>query len=261
MYNNENDTIVPKQPYLVQRIVLGSDAKSKRGPNANPNAPLKTSKIDYRKVKCVHGGVPSTYDKKAVNDPEAAMAARKGIYNYDYMGSSEFEWGAVPLAYWKFLRAFDLGNGIIKRIEINNPSTGEIEKFWIFAPKNTVNVATAFLRIVCHLAAQQGYARIGLKEGLRLDAALFPKNNPDDSMGRHSFAIKDRAENTFDQIGWFDLDNCYYIFWDRGDIAQAFSNLHNFGNVLNLDVETYNLHEGFVGVTDYRAYFKAVIEG
>jgi len=143
----------------------------------------------------------------------------------------------------------------------DDPKTEQVEKFWVFAPKNTVHVATAFLKLVSHIASHQGYARIGLKEGLGFDSALFPKNKRTDGFDRDSYAMRKRRENTLDQIGWFDLDNCYYIFWDRGDIAQAFSNLHDFGNVLNLEVETYNLHEGFVGVTDAREYFKTVIDG
>lgn len=261
MYERESDTIEPSKPYLVQRVTLGSEARSRRGPNAHPHAPLKTSKIDYRKIKCVHGGVPTVYEKSAVNDPEAMTNARRGIYGYEYMGSAEFEFGAVPFAYWRFLRAFERGDGVIKRIEIYDPKTEQVEKFWVFAPKNTVHVATAFLKLVSHLASHQGYARIGLKEGLGFDSALFPKNKGTDGFDRDSYAMRERRENTLDQIGWFDLDNCYYIFWDRGDIAQAFSNLHDFGNVLNLEVETYNLHEGFVGVTDAREYFKTVIDG
>lgn len=253
MYDQMNDTIKPSKPYLVQRITLGRDARSTQ---AHRRAPYKTSKIDYRKVKCVHGGIPATYEKKAVNDTDAMLEARRGIYNYDYMGSSEFEWGAVPFAYWRFLRAFERGDGIVKRIEITAP-TGESEKFWVFSPKNTVHVATAFLRIVCHLASTDGYTRLGLKEGLRLDSVLFPNSRTN----RDSFAMRDRLENNYDQIGWFDLDNCYYIIWDRGDIAQAFANLHEFGNVLNLEIETYNLHEGFSGPIDHYKYFEDVLAG
>ena len=81
------------------------------------------------------------------------------------------------------------------------------------------------------------------------------------SSGTGSGMKKDRTKNELDLIGWFDLDNCFNIIWDRGDIAQAFSNLHGFGNVLNLETEIYDVRDGFSGQPpESREYFKAVLD-
>lgn len=258
MYRPDEDTIEPTKPYLVQRLTLGHSTRSKIPDN--PNHPRIVRKIDYRKVKCVHGGIPSHYEKAAVNEPEKMREVRKEIYSFDYMGSAEFEFGALPYANWKFLRAFERGDGIIKRIEIRDSKTGQSEKFWVFAPKNTLRIAIALIRLVSYHAIYWGHARISLKEGLGFDSALFPQSKGLDGFDRHSYRIEDRTKNELDLIGWFDLDNCFNIIWDRGDIAQAFSNLHGFGNVLNLETEIYDVRDGFSGQPpESREYFKAVL--
>ena len=247
-----NDTIEPHIPYLVQRIELASAIRGRNG---------KKRKIDYRDIKCVHGGIPAEYDRKAVNDSEASQAMRSKFMSYAYMGSSEFEWGAIPQAYWRFLRAFEKGEGTIQAVELSTGVEGESEKFRIFAPKSTVEIAKAFLKLVSYSIYTKGTAYLGLKETLGFDQALFPTAKRLDGEYRSSYRLDARKKNELDEIGWFDLNNCYFIFWDRSDIAQAFSNLHDFGDIHPLETEVINFRKDFANgkIPERREYFKPFI--
>lgn len=251
-----NETVTeisrPKKPYLVQRIELAGEVRGRNG---------KKTKVDYRKIKCVHGGVPEVYDGRAVNNAEESGDMRKQFMSYDYMGSSEFEWGAVPRAYWRFLRAFDKKEGSLKVVDMLESVHGQKERFYIFAPNATMDMAVAFLKYVCMSVVKEGRCYMGLKEGLRLDAVLFHET-PMNDRTRDQYYIKARNKNDFDHVGWFDLDNAYYIFWDRGDIAQAFSNLHDFGDILSLEAEEVDFRKDFpLGeIPKPNDYFKPLVD-
>ena len=227
--------INPKTPYLIQRIELSGDSRYVNG---------RKHKVDYRKLSKVLGDVPDKYDGQACENAEEMQKIRRTFMKYDNMGSAEFEFGALPRAYWKFLHAFKSGNGHVERVDMWGGVNGDTEKFWIFAPNSTMQVAKDFLLHVCNGVYQNGVARMHLKEGLRFDRALFPNLKSLDGRPRDSYVVNERLNNEMNYCGWFDLDNSYFIFWDRPDIAQAFSVIHGFGDVRGLESKVIDIREG-----------------
>jgi hypothetical protein len=55
-----------------------------------------------------------------------AMDIIKNIYSFDYMGSSEFEWGAVPAAFAFLAEQADNKNLVANKIEIDEHTIGYI---------------------------------------------------------------------------------------------------------------------------------------
>lgn len=71
--------------------------------------------------------------------------------------------------------------------------------------------------------------------------------------------IEQMRNNELSHIGWLDLDNDYFVFWKRQDIAQAFSNLHDFGDVLSMQSELIDVSGSGqkLVVPDTREYWNA----
>jgi hypothetical protein len=243
--------LVPKRPYLLQRIDLAGEAQ---------NTNNRKNKIDYRTVKCVHGGVPDTYANSAINNVEEHKKMRSRFMSYDYMGSSEFEWGAVPQSYWRFLHSFKHGFGEIKVVDLYEGYHGQQERFWIFAPKSTMPVAVSLLKLIGMNVFAKGQAYLQTKEHLGgIVDCLFPETKPAGASMMRERDIEQMRNNELSHIGWMDIDNDYFVFWKRQDIAQAFSNLHDFGDVLSTQSELIDVSGSGskLVVPDTREYWNA----
>lgn len=132
-----------------------------------------------------------------------AMSLLKEIFRFDYMGSSEFEWGAVPEALQhiaknvKKYKAFQFTISLacvakdFRDKSIEKP-TGYATIYVICDKRHVVKVKE---RIV-HWAANP-YTR-GLQETTRLSNTLRPVHEWDT-----------------DLQGWLELDNGFFFFTDR----------------------------------------------
>lgn len=112
-----------------------------------------------------------------------AMAILKEIFSFDYMGSSEFEWGAVPAAL----------NFIAKQSSLGKVVSGEVSNVFYICPKSYQNGVRDL--IVTLLKDERS---LRLKEFCGLADRV---NNPD------KFNI--------DRVGWLELDNGFFFFIDK----------------------------------------------
>jgi hypothetical protein len=112
---------------------------------------------------------------------EEGMTVLKPIFSFDYMGSAEFEWGAVPEAFQKLYEA-DLIDGFIT---IDNIGT-----VWYICAKDIAEDVIKW--IVTAMNGKEGY----LKERLGLRGAL----------------TGDRYDQKYK--GWIELDNPFMFFTD-----------------------------------------------
>lgn len=140
---------------------------------------------------------------------EEAMGLLREIFSFDYMGSAEFEWGAVPEA----LQAIAKDADQLRSRKISIPLKDVKPDFrdkpkgkapepqgeatvWVIARKDEIDEAiTRILEM-----ARLGY-EYSTKESVNLDRALRPYS-----------AMPD----LYDRLGgWLELDNGYFFFIDE----------------------------------------------
>ncbi len=129
---------------------------------------------------------------------EDAVSLRKGVFEYDYMGSSEFEFGAIPRAVKEMIKKQDrlisfkiivLGQNIERDI-----LTGKrYDDCSFFAICDVQQLTDVERNIRAVLSGEQR-----LKESLHLHNALGKDKGKPGSIG-----------------GWFEVDNGYYFFIDQ----------------------------------------------
>jgi hypothetical protein len=106
------------------------------------------------------------------------------IFSFDYMGSSEFEWGAVPKALDTISKYSIAGNGTTGQIELLNPV------YYICA----TNQKDHLTDLVTTLALEGDFNNnLKLREVTLFQEAL---NNPNESRAK----------------GWLELDNGFMFF-------------------------------------------------
>ena len=120
---------------------------------------------------------------------EKAMDMLKGIMSFDYMGSAEFEWGAVPAAFRFIAEQASKGNILANSITASN---GELV-YYLCPGEYSGEVHT---RIKQLLEAKDEYS-LNLKERCGLKEVVFGE-------GKYKSDI----------VGWLEIDNGFMFFTD-----------------------------------------------
>jgi len=141
-----------------------------------------------------HGGIP-----------KVAMELIKDIFRFDYMGSSEFEWGAVPKAMQEIAKS----NKHYVTAEIEVTSSRKPWKL-VRGKEQPIIKNTAKVYIICHNNdADEVKKRIvgwateepsggRTQERVNLINSICPENDWDKGV-----------------CGWLELDNGYFFFTDK----------------------------------------------
>ena len=112
-----------------------------------------------------------------------AMSVLKDIFRFDYMGSAEFEWGAVPVAL----------NFIAEQSSLKTIVSGETQGVFYICPQS---YETGVIAVIKALLDDEHSLR--LKEWCGLSDRV---NHPD--------------EYNQDKVGWLELDNGFFFFVDK----------------------------------------------
>ncbi|GAA1436434.1 hypothetical protein GCM10009616_36200 [Microlunatus lacustris] len=137
---------------------------------------------------------------------DEAMTYLRPILRFDYMGSAEFEFGAVPEAFQRVARY--ASGGSLKASTLSIPL--HLAKPGWRVPKGAPKpTGEAVIYVLCNDDDTEGIheridewatGREQLKETTRLSAVLLPA---------------EREEWQPDTCGWFELDNGFLFFTDR----------------------------------------------
>lgn len=137
-----------------------------------------------------------------------ALACLRDVFSFDYMGSSEFEWGAVPKALSSMVVSIQDLTTKSFEVDQGDVSFGTWEERYFKRPVKGVMKTVYVMAKGSHQAPAEAYIRslIGkepeLKEWTRFHEALL---DPSDS-------AEDWRSKT---QGWLDLDNCLLFFTDK----------------------------------------------
>ncbi len=135
-----------------------------------------------------------------------AMDILRDVLRFDYMGSAEFEFGAVPEALQTIIKSKTLIATEIsvkarlseywykkdkcgRRTDKERPF--ETKTVYVICPKEMLDHVTTTVKMCA-----TNEISLGLKEACRLDRGLFP-------------------ENAYDPVGWLELDNGFMFFADK----------------------------------------------
>lgn len=132
-------------------------------------------------------------------NPHASESA-KGVdrfFRMDYMGSSEFEWGALPSA----LREFRAATDVVGPVEVKAVRDGVEVTGWYVGPKAHLEVASYWFKIT--LSAEDGEYQFNLKEHTNLHGSYGPEFRPIAKGDRG----KPKRNWSYDTIGWWCVDN------------------------------------------------------
>ncbi len=180
---NEKEKIM-KHSYLIQRL-----QKPYIIPEENKDKPL--AMLMDANPFAFGGGLKNGGLSKEANE------LLKVIFRFDYMGSSEFEWGAVPKALGKIVE--NIKNTITFQIEVH-AQTWKKEK------------GTGIVYVICQkdwkdeiikrieFYAQENVTRSReymTKESIHLNNSIIDK------------------DDTHKSYGWLELDNGYMFFTDK----------------------------------------------
>lgn len=140
-------------------------------------------------------------------DFEAFKKQRRNHWHYDYMGSSEFEWGAIPKAL-RAMAALELKSfqfrlslaSVAKPMLLEDgcaiPDPGGALPVYAIAQPELLDYV---VQTVHKVAAND----IRLKENARLHNVIY------------DLVSEQRPKFTETTRGWFDLDNLFFFFLDR----------------------------------------------
>ncbi len=113
-----------------------------------------------------------------------AMEILKNLYSFDYMGSSEFEWGAVPAAF----------NFLAEQSTNHNLISGQISNVFYICPKN-------------------------YEEGVKKVISDLLEDENKNFRLKEFCGLKNRVENPNEynerKVGWLELDNGFMFFVDE----------------------------------------------
>ncbi|MFZ3069052.1 MAG: hypothetical protein WA052_01920 [Microgenomates group bacterium] len=114
---------------------------------------------------------------------QEGMDILKDIFSFDYMGSSEFEWGAVPAAL----------NFIAQQSSLKTVTSGEIMGVYYICPVSYEEGVKDTIKVLL-----EDEHTLRLKEGC---------------------GLKDRVKNLNEwderNVGWLELDNGFFFFTDK----------------------------------------------
>jgi hypothetical protein len=139
---------------------------------------------------------------------EQAMGALRGIFAFDYMGSAEFESGAVP----KALQSIASNHRGLVAGSFSIP-LADVAPDW--RDRDPAPQGDGTVYFICQKAhapeverrarnwATEGY-RAHLKEPTRINATLRPSSEYDDGA-----------------VGWLELDNGFFLFTDHAMWSQT----------------------------------------
>ena len=172
-----------KRSYLIQRLMAPRDG---------------SSKID-KALNCLAFG--GGLKNGGLSDEAADML--RSIFRFDYMGASEFEWGAVPEALSKIhndkkeYKSYELPVSLVKDGKTYRESVYIIcKKEWLEEIKKRI------------CAWKDGYANrqpeFFTKEAVNLDQSIHKKY----------FNGEEMKESRITK-GWLELDNGYFFFIDQ----------------------------------------------
>lgn len=145
------------------------------------------------------GAIPCVI-KNGTIDLNVMKEARPGLWEWDYMGSSEFEWGAVPKALKEFAAQPDLTSFVVKvpitdirrpcgtKVGVTDPDD-KITFYAIGAAAKKDEISERIRELAAH--------KCHLKEGTRIDHAVFE-------------TLLDKRTR-----GWFEMDNHFFFFMDK----------------------------------------------
>jgi hypothetical protein len=117
---------------------------------------------------------------------EDAMKLLSPVFSFDYMGSSEFEWGAIP----KCLQS------LAKNIEKYSAHEIELNKVPVY--------------VICQTDMQKEIDK-RIKELAECKHHLKEWSNFDTALGLSKWSKKEDCR----QIGWLELDNEFMFFTDK----------------------------------------------
>lgn len=134
-----------------------------------------------------------------------AMGLIQDIFRFDYMGSAEFEWGAVPEALSKLasseLEAFTVAIELAKVPANWRDQSGEVPEgsaiLFVIAPKKEAQEVAERIETLA-------YEKVDTKERVGLHEALRPFNDWDG-----------------ETAGWLELDNGFMFFRDGNMFQQT----------------------------------------
>ncbi len=118
--------------------------------------------------------------------PDGAMGILRNVWSFDYMGSAEFEWGAVPSAL-QFLAGQASANNLV----IGQTETGKQEIVYYITPKSYETEVINRIQLIRH-------CKIDLKERAGLDNFF-----------------ESEQEYARRNVGWLELDNGFLFFTDK----------------------------------------------
>jgi hypothetical protein len=117
-----------------------------------------------------------------------AMKVLRNVFSFDYMGSAEFEWGAIPAAL-EFITVEAQKEALV---------SGKHQEVYYLCPKS---YETGVMGIIDALLTDE--RTLSLKEHCGLKEAI----NPPGSEDRH---WKPQLN-----VGWLELDNGFFMFTDK----------------------------------------------
>lgn len=185
------DAAITQRSYLIQRL--------KKPRKAQEGHPLFGKDNPFSFGGGLHNGGLSG----------EAMDLLRGIWQFDYMGAAEFEWGAVPEALSKMAKADLVASSFsIPLREVAKQWRDKSKKepdgeatVYVLAPAGWENEIEHRVRA---WAADSNDDEFRLKEYTRLAAAIRPAEEWDK-----------------ETCGWLELDNGYAFFTDREMWEQA----------------------------------------
>jgi hypothetical protein len=134
--------------------------------------------------------------------PDSALESRQKIYDYDYMGAAEFEFGEIPRVLKALLKdasklvTYQLSLPVFWEPFGKTPNPPEQPKpIYLLCRKE---VLEKVIERVAHLL-KTPYHKLYTKESLRVDEAFCNRD-------------KDRGPRG---VGWLELNNGFYFFADK----------------------------------------------
>ena len=168
-----------KNTYLVQRL---------KKPFKSENKLTKLSNVFAFGGGLVNGGIP-----------EEGMKTIKDIFRFDYMGSAEFEFGAVPEALSKIAENFE------KLIAFTLHAPYE-HKNW-YLETNAKGIKPIY--VICEKEH---------RDEIVIRIKGFAKKDYNDTKERiclNESLAKEKIDDIADIVGWLELDNGFFFFSDK----------------------------------------------
>lgn len=139
-----------------------------------------------------------------------AMDMFRPIFSFDYMGSAEFEFGAVPKAFSSIFLSVKDFVGTSFRIRQTDVAWSEWDARYFRKPEHDLLRNVFLYAHRSHLESAEKFIRslVGKKEPDLKEGALFSRALLDPKNQEEPWLL--------DIQGWIDLNNCLMFFTDQG---------------------------------------------